>query len=207
MIAIYSRVSSTSQDTAAQDKDLKQWAGSQTEEVVWHKDKATGKNMNRPGFEKMMEGVRTGKITKVVVWRLDRLGRTAKGLHDLMEELVRLNCGFVSMKDAIDLSTASGRLMFSILASIAAFETEVRSERQRAGIAVARENGKAWGGRKVGTRITVTEEKEQAVKDLAAQGKKIAEIARVVGLGRQTCYKILGKWERKPVNENLEQVA
>jgi DNA invertase Pin-like site-specific DNA recombinase len=195
--AIYARVSSAQQDTASQERDLKAWASIQAEPATWYKDKATGTNMDRPGMQRLLADIRTGKVTKVVVWRLDRLGRTAKGLLELMDELTAVGCGFLSLKDAIDLSTASGRLLLTVLAGVAQFETEVRSERQRAGIEAAREAGKTWGGRKAGTRVTVTEEKEEAVKAMHGANKPIAEIARVTGLSRQTCYKVLGLWSRK----------
>lgn len=199
--AIYLRVSSGSQNTASQEADLKAWASAQTDSVEWYKDKATGTKMDRPAFNRLLAAIRAGKVTRLVVWRLDRLGRTAKGLLELFEELQQLKCGFVSLRDAIDLSTASGRLLVTILAGVAQFETEVRSERQRAGIDAvrAKNDGRCtWGGRKTGTRITATEEKEAAIKTMHAENKPIAEIARVTGLTRQTVYRLLGQWQRKP---------
>jgi DNA invertase Pin-like site-specific DNA recombinase len=98
-----------------------------------------------------------------VVWRLDRLGRTVSGLARLFEELQARKVGLVSLRDGLDLHTAAGRLMAHVLASVAAYELEVKSERQRAGIEAARaENGGRcpWGGRKPGTRVKVTEEVE-----------------------------------------------
>ena len=205
--AIYVRVSSGSQDTASQERELKAWEAGQTAPATWYRDKATGIKMERPGMERLLRDIRLGKITKVVVWRLDRLGRTAKGLLDLFAELQARNCGFVSLRDAIDLGTPSGRLLLVVLAGVAQFETEVRSERQRAGIEAvkARNGGKCpWGGRKIGTRVTVTEEKERAVKTMSADGKSVAEISRVVGVTRQTVYRVLGQWTRKLPTEPLE---
>lgn len=195
MIAVYARVSSATQNTASQDADLKRWAAAQSEQVRFYSDKASGLKMDRPAFNRLMAGIRCRKVTKLVVWRLDRLGRTAKGLLELFDELKALKCGFVSLRDAIDLGTASGRLLLTVLAGVAQFETEVRGERQQAGIEAARakHGGKCpWGGRRVGTRITVTEEKEAAVREMKAAGKPIAEIARVTGLSRMTCYRVLG---------------
>ena len=85
-------------------------------------------------------------VFRDVVWRLDRLGRTAKGLTALFEELQRLGVGLVSLKEGLDLSTAAGCLMANVLASVAQFETELRSERILAGQAAARAQGKRWGG-------------------------------------------------------------
>jgi DNA invertase Pin-like site-specific DNA recombinase len=78
-----------------------------------------------------------------------------------------------------------------VLASVAAYETEVRKERQLAGIAKA--EGKTWGGRKTGTRVRLTEEKEAAIRQLHEQGKPVASIARTVGLTRKTVYRALDR--------------
>jgi DNA invertase Pin-like site-specific DNA recombinase len=81
--AIYTRVSSRSQDTQSQEPDLKRWAGSQPEgqTVRWYRDRFTGKTMDRPGFNRLTADLQAGKVDRVVVWRLDRLGRTAQGLR------------------------------------------------------------------------------------------------------------------------------
>ena len=97
--------------------------------------------MERPGLERLLADVRSGKVTKVCVWSLDRLGRTVKGLLTLLDELQSLNVGFVSLREGFDLSTPAGRLMAGVLASVAAYETEVRKERQLAGIAKAQAEG------------------------------------------------------------------
>ena len=116
-----------------------------------------------------------------------------KGLLTLLDEFQTLGIGFVSLREGFDLATPAGRLMASVLASVAAYETEVRKERQLAGIAKAKENGKRWGGRKPGTRITVTEEKEKLVIQLHGEKKSVASISRLVGLSRKTVYQVLSK--------------
>ena len=198
--AVYSRVSTRTQDTASQDRDLTRWATAQDAPPAWYRDQSTGTRMDRPGMERLLADVRAGVVKRVVVWRLDRLGRTAKGLLDLFDELDRAGVALVSLRDSLDTTTPAGRLMRTVLAAVAQFETEIRSERQKAGIDAAREKngGKAgWGGRKPGTRITVTPEKEEAVKAMFAAGKGVTEVSRVVGLTRQTCYRVAGKWSRK----------
>jgi DNA invertase Pin-like site-specific DNA recombinase len=190
--ALYARVSSTKgQDTKSQEPDLTTWAKAHDDEAVWYKDTYTGTTMDRPGLERLLADVRQGKITKVVCWRLDRLGRTAKGLLTLLDELQQLGVGFVSLREGFDLATPAGRLMAGVLASVAAYETEVRKERQLAGIAKAKAEGKTWGGRRPGTRIKLTEEKEMLIQQLHAEGKPVAAIARMVGLTRKTVYKAL----------------
>jgi DNA invertase Pin-like site-specific DNA recombinase len=189
--AIYVRVSSQSQDIRSQEPDLKTWAKSQADDVRWFKDKFTGTQMTRPGLDKLLAEARAGQISKVCVWRLDRLGRTARGLLSLLDELQALNVGFVSLREGIDLATPAGRLMLVVLAGVSQYETEVRKERQLAGIAKAQADGKRWGGRKPGTRISLTMEKEALIRQLHAEGKAIAAIARLVGLCRKSVYKAL----------------
>ena len=128
--AIYLRVSSQSQDIRSQEPDLQTWARAQAEPVAWYKDKFTGTQMDRPGLDKLLAEARAGQINKVVVWRLDRLGRTARGLLSLLDELQSLNVGFVSLREGIDLATPAGRLMLVVLAGVSQYETEVRAERQ-----------------------------------------------------------------------------
>ncbi len=190
--ALYARVSSTKgQDTKSQEPDLTTWAKAHDDEAVWYKDTYTGTSMDRPGLERLLADMRQGKITKVVCWRLDRLGRSAKGLLTLLDELQQLGVGFVSLREGFDLGTPAGRLMAGVLASVAAYETEVRKERQLAGIAKAKAEGKTWGGRRPGTRIKLTEEKETLIRQLHAEGKPVAAIARMVGLTRKTVYKVI----------------
>src|SRR5512135_1612902 len=128
-IAVYARVSSRSQDTASQEPDLKRWAKGQNSPVVWFRDKFTGKSMDRPGWNKLMKAVQEGKVSALVVWRLDRLGRTAQGLTTLFEDLRDRKVNLVSLRDGLDLSTPAGRLMANVLASVAQYETEIRAER------------------------------------------------------------------------------
>jgi DNA invertase Pin-like site-specific DNA recombinase len=107
-VAIYLRVSSRSQDTASQEPDLRRWAGGQDSPVAWYRDRFTGKSMDRPGWNKLMKAVQDGKVSAIVVWRLDRLGRTAKGLTALFDDLTRRKVNLVSLRDGLDLSTPAG---------------------------------------------------------------------------------------------------
>jgi DNA invertase Pin-like site-specific DNA recombinase len=194
MQAIYVRVSSNQQDTRSQEKDLKAWAKRERakgEKVAWYKDKASGTNFKRKDWQRLESDLRTGKISRVVVWRLDRLGRTAGETIQLLDLLEGQGVSFISLREGFDPSTPSGRLQRNILASFAQFEAEVRKERQEAGIAAvrARHGGKCpWGGRKVGTRISLTEEKEALACKLKAEGQSVASIARTLGLARKTIY-------------------
>jgi len=136
--AIYVRVSTVGQDHASQLPDLQRWADAHAGPVVWYKDKFTGRTMDRPGMRKLLDALGLGKLERIVVWRLDRLGRTAKGLCELFDELRERKVDLVSIKDGFSLNTPAGRLHARILASVAEYENEVRSERIRAGQAAAR---------------------------------------------------------------------
>lgn len=192
-VAIYVRVSSVTQKADSQIKELKAWVASTSlkHPVKWYQDIGTGTNMNRPEMDKLLQAVYSGQISSVVCWRLDRLGRTAKGLVGLFDELQSRKVNLISVKDSLDLSTPAGRLMCNVLASVAAFETEVRKERQMAGIAAAKAKGKTWGGSVKGRRYKVTDDHEEIVRQMHTDGKKITAIAKITKLSRPTIYRIL----------------
>jgi len=180
--AIYLRVSHRDQSHASQLPDLERWAEAHDGRVEWFKDTFTGKTMNRPGMDNLLENLRSGKLNRIVVWRLDRLGRTTRGLCQLFDELRERKVDLVSLKDGFSLESPAGRLHARILASVAEYETEVRAERVAAGQAVARRKGKKWGGSKKGWRWRVTDDQVAAIHDMRGRGKKIVHIARVTGL-------------------------
>ena len=192
-IALYARVSSNQQDTRSQEADLSRWVAAFAAgmPVRWYRDHGTGKTMNRPGWQQLEADMNAGQIAKIIVWRLDRLGRTASGLTALFERLQGLNVGLVSLKDSIDLETSAGRLMANVLASVAAYETEIRGERVLAGQAAARAQGKTWGGSKKGRRLKVNEDQISTITRLHRERVPVAQIARAVGLSRPTVYSVL----------------
>jgi DNA invertase Pin-like site-specific DNA recombinase len=188
---IYVRVSSRDQSHASQMPDLERWAAAQDGLVVWHNDKFTGRTMNRPGMDRLIDDLHAGTVARIVVWRLDRLGRTAKGLCQLFDELTERKVDLVSLKDGFSLASPAGRLHARILASVSEYETEIRAERVAAGQAVARRKGKKWGGSKKGWRWKVSDDQLAAVHEMRRAGKPIAQIGRVTGLSRPTIYRIL----------------
>ncbi|REK05516.1 MAG: recombinase family protein [Planctomycetota bacterium] len=190
-VAIYLRVSSTSQALRSQEPDLQRWADAQDQPVRWYRDKASGGSMARPGWDKLTTAMHANKLSAIVVWRVDRLGRTASGLTTLFDELQTRKVNLVSLKDGVDLSTAAGRMLANVLASVAQFEREVRSERQAAGIAAAKAAGKRWGGSKPGVRKKVTDTQIAAIKSLRESHTPIKQIAAAVGLSRPTVYSVL----------------
>lgn len=129
-IALYVRVSTSKQDLKSQEPDLRTWlkANRKGRPVLWYSDKFTGRTLKRPGIQKLDRDLHAGKIGAVVVWRLDRLGRTVVELLQFLEELDAGGVEFVSVRDAIDTRTAAGRLLRVILAGFAAYENEIRSD-------------------------------------------------------------------------------
>jgi DNA invertase Pin-like site-specific DNA recombinase len=121
-------VSSKQQDHASQLPDLERWVAAHDGAVQWYRDKFTGKTMERPGMEKLLADLRAGLVERIVVWRLDRLGRTTRGLCQLFDELTEGKVDLVSLKDGFSLASPAGRLHARILASVAEYETEVRAE-------------------------------------------------------------------------------
>lgn len=171
--------------------DLERWVTAHDGSVEWFKDTFTGRTMRRPGMNKLLDTLRAGKLERIVVWRLDRLGRTTRGLCQLFDELRERHVDLVSLKDGFSLESPAGRLHARILASVAEYETEVRHERVVAGQAVARRKGKKWGGSSKGWRWKVSDDQVAAIHEMRAAKKSIAHIARVTGLSRPTIYRVL----------------
>jgi len=192
-IAVYLRVSSKKQDMRSQEPDLKRWAESCPDgtEIKWYRDSATGRTMDRPGWKRLEADLDLGRVSTVAVWRLDRLGRTASGLTALFQKLQAKRINFISLRDSIDLSTAAGRLIANVLASVAEYENEVRSERVVAGQMAAKAAGKTWGGSEKGRRLKVTEEAVATIRRMHAEGESKMAMSRATGLSRPTIYAVL----------------
>ena len=137
----YARVSTTEQDLRMQ-VDALQAQGCQ--DALIFVDKASGAQADRPGLTQCLETLQAGDL--LLVWRLDRLGRSMVHLVTLVEELQERGIGFRSICDgAIDTTTASGELVFNIFSALAQFERRLIQERTRAGLAAARARGRLGG--------------------------------------------------------------
>ncbi len=144
--AIYARVSTLDQEPENQLAELRRyveargWTG---QEFVDHG--VSGTKDRRPALDRLVADARRRKVDTVVVWRLDRLGRSLKHLVTLLDELQALGVGFVSLGEGIDLQTPAGRLQLHILAALSEFERARIAERVAAGLARARRNGQQLG--------------------------------------------------------------
>jgi DNA invertase Pin-like site-specific DNA recombinase len=102
------RVSTKRQDTASQEPELRRWAESHEGDSCWYRDTHTSTSTDRPGFRRLVKEIELGRVDTLVVWRLDRLGRTARGLTALFEDLIRWKINLISLKDGLDLVTPAG---------------------------------------------------------------------------------------------------
>lgn len=145
-------------------------------------DKISGTRADRPGLGQALETLREGDT--LVVWKLDRLGRSVKQLVDLVASLQQQGVQFRSLTDSIDTGTHSGRFFFHVMASLAEMERELIAERTRAGLAVARQHGRT-GGRK----RRMTDSKIVSARKLLATGVPPKEVARNLGVSVPTLYR------------------
>lgn len=141
---------------------------------------------SRPGLDDALAYARTGDV--LVVWKLDRLGRSVKGLIDLVSTLQEKGVQFRSLTDGIDTSTATGRFFFHVMAALAEMERELIRERTNAGLAAARARGRL-GGRKP----KMTSSKITAARQLLDAGRSAQEVADNLGVSRATLYRSLSR--------------
>ena len=178
----YARVSTGDQDLQLQ-LDALNGAGC----VDIFRDKASGARASRPGLDKCIEALKPGDT--LVVWRLDRLGRSMPHLVSLVEELLGKDIGFRSLQDgAIDTTTASGELMFNIFSSLAQFERRLIQERTQAGLAVARARGRLGGRRPISPDDPRVVTAKRLHKD---RSLSIDQICAMLGISRPTFYRYL----------------
>jgi len=173
--AIYVRVSTSDQNTDAQETELRQYAESRGWEYVVYRDKGqSGAKNDRPALNGMLADLRRRKFDVVVVWALDRLARSLKHLLTIAEECRWLGVDLVSLRQNIDTTLPAGRLTFQILGAVAEFERELLRERVKAGMAQAKRSGKHVG--RPAVRRFLPNEIEK-MKELRSQGTSIRKLA------------------------------
>jgi DNA invertase Pin-like site-specific DNA recombinase len=148
-----------------------------------YEDRMTGSDANRPNYQRLREDARRRKFKVVIVWRLDRLARSVKELIDTLDEFRQLGIEFISHKEAIDTSTATGKLMFHMVAAFAEFERELLRERTIAGLEYAKENG-TKSGKAIGRPARIFD--REKARRLRKQGLSLNQIAEQLKVGRGT---------------------
>jgi DNA invertase Pin-like site-specific DNA recombinase len=157
-------------------------------------DTATGASSKRPELARCLGKLRAGDT--LVVWKLDRLGRSLSHLIEVLAELQKQDVDFLSLTEAIDTESASGRLMGHILAALAEFERALIVERTQAGLKAAKQRGA-----KLGRKPALSEEQREHVRELLDRGESPAAVAKLLKVCRGTLYNSLKRSRRlHPIN-------
>ena len=185
-VGLYARVSTHDQKTLPlQIRTMREYAAKRGWEIAVQIKEVGSGAVERELREKLMAAARRREIDVVLVWRLDRWGRSVTDLLATLQELEHLGVGFVSLTEALDLTTPAGRAMAALLAVFAEFEREILRERVRAGLAHARQNGQRLG------RPQTAALHAGRVRKLYRAGISKAEIARRLQIGRTSVRRIL----------------
>jgi DNA invertase Pin-like site-specific DNA recombinase len=192
----YARVSTHEQNLSLQKDALKHTGCAKI-----FQDQVSGAKKERLGLQAATEYVREGDT--LVVWRLDRLGRSLKHLIETVTTLEKRGVGFQSLQESIDTTTSGGRLIFHIFGALAEFERNLIQERTRAGLAAARERGRKGG------RPKALDEKKMQLLYQLYDGRKhtVKEICNILDISRSTLYAYLQRrQEAKRSFKKVEQV-
>jgi DNA invertase Pin-like site-specific DNA recombinase len=185
-VGLYARVSTYDQKTLPlQIRALREYAGKRNWTIAQQVKEVGSGAAQRELRETLIAHARRREIDVVLVWKLDRWGRSVADLLATLQELQQLGVGFVSLTEALDLTTPTGRAMAGLLAVFAEFEREILRERVRAGLAQARQNGKRLG------RPSSASHQAAQVRKLYRDGLSKSEVARRLNIGRTSVRRIL----------------
>ena len=188
-VGIYLRVSTDTQTTENQRRELEAVAGRSGWEVVdFYEDAgisgAKGRD-KRPGFDRLLKDATSRKVNMIAAWSVDRLGRSLQDLVGFLGELRSLECDLYLHQQALDTSTPSGRAMFQMLGVFAEFERGMIRERVNAGLARAKAKGTKLGRRPVKPSV------EARIRELKATGMGMLKIGREVGVGTSVVQRVV----------------
>jgi len=184
--ALYARVSTLDQQTLPmQMRAMRDYATNRGWTVAMQVKEVGSGAAQREQRQQLIDAARRREIDVVLVWRLDRWGRSLLDLVTTLQELTDLNIGFVSLSEALDLTTSTGRAMAGMLSVFAAFEHDILRERVRAGLDHARQSGTRLG------RPATAVIKAAEVRKLFRQGISKSEISRRLDIGRTSVRRIL----------------
>lgn len=204
-IAIYARVSTIDkhQDTGLQLHDLEAYASARgwTNCAQYIDEGVSGSKDSRPALNRLMDDCKKGRITHILVWRLDRFSRSIKHLINTIEELEHLGVTLISFKENLDMGSPAGRLMVHMIAAFGEFERNIIRERVKAGLANAKRKGVILGAKAKPLDL-------DRVKLLKARGQYIKErIAFLQQRNEPTDEHELGRLKRESLNYSLRAIA
>ena len=192
-VALYARVSTKEQDPETQLEELRRYARARTLDVQGeYVDVAvSGRKERRPALDRLMAAARAKKLDVVIVAAFDRFGRSLVHLVGALAEFQHLGIGFISLREQLDLTSPTGRVMFAVIGAMAEFEREIIRERVEAGLRAARYRGKRLGRpRRVFDQAQVVE--------LKAKGLSIRKIAKQAGISPRSVQRTLHSVAKTP---------
>ena len=186
--AVYVRVSTEGQRTASQELELKRYCRQRGwKDLTYYTDKISGVKASRPQLDQMMQDIRAGKVERLVVFKLDRLGRSLTHLALILDELNRLKIPLIASSQGIDTSddNPAGRLQLGVLMAVAEFERGIIKERVNAGLAAAKARGVRLG------RPSTINGRVVEIRKLKAKGLGLRAIARELKMPPSSVHKAL----------------
>lgn len=191
--ALYARVSTHDQQTLPMQLKAMREYSKKRKWIIVHEIQEVGSGAkSRPKREELLRDAKRRNVDVIVVWRLDRWGRSVSDLIGTIQELTDIGVAFVSLNEAFDLTTPAGKALSGMLAVFAEFERDILRERVKAGIAHARSKGKAHG------RPATASLKSAEVQNLKRKGLTNSEIARRLNIGRASVIRELAKSANSP---------
>lgn len=188
-IAAYIRVSTGTQNLEAQQSAVEDWVvrqGVSPDAIKWYEDIETGRHIKRSGLRDLEADIVSGRITSVIVWKLDRLARSQREGIQIISRWCDYGVRLVSVTQQIDLSGSVGHMIAGVLFGIAEIELAYAKERQALGIALAKERG-VYRGRKKGT----FKASSTRAKELYRKGLTVEELSKSLGVSERTVYRYL----------------
>ena len=186
-IAIYARVSTDKQTTDLQLNELRDFVkrSGWTIYQEFIDEGYSGSNTKRPAFSEMMDQAKKRRFDTLVVWKLDRLGRSLKDLINTLDELGSLGIDFISYDNKLDTTTPSGRLVFNVIGAVAEFEKDIIRERVKAGLVAAKARGKRLG------RPPISPHLSNQAKELRSKGLSHRKIAKKLKISEGSVRNLL----------------
>ena len=182
-VALYVRISTSDQNASMQEDELRAYCEKRALKVVGeYQDTISGAKDSRPALQCLLADARARKFDAIVVWKIDRFGRSLRHLVNTLADLEALGVAFISLRDGLDFTTPSGKLQFHVLAAVAEFERSLISERVRAGMKTAIRRGKRCGRPRTSVEAV-------RVREMRASGASWAEIANALGVPRTVCQR------------------
>ena len=201
-VACYVRVSTVGQNEKSQIAELESYCAAHGMSPEFFIDKATGTNLNRPAFEKLEAALFDGHFNTVIVYKIDRLSRNLRDGINTLSDWLNQGVRLISTSQRFDFSGAVGKMMASLLLSVGEMENETRRERQAIGILNAKKNG-VYKGRARGA----TKANPAKAAKLRAEGKRLTEIAAIMGVGISSVQRYLKSSEMVAAWRALEECS